>query len=32
MKQINSDNYEAAKALLLQHGSVKKATDAYLGA
>jgi N-acetylmuramic acid 6-phosphate etherase len=32
MKQIKSDNYEVAKALLLQHGSVKKATDAYLGA
>jgi N-acetylmuramic acid 6-phosphate etherase len=32
MKQINSTNYEEAKALLLKHGSVKKATEAYLGA
>ena len=32
MKQINSTNYEEAKALLLGHGSVKKATEAYLGA
>jgi N-acetylmuramic acid 6-phosphate etherase len=31
MKQINSSDYEVAKALLLQHGSVKKATDAFLG-
>ncbi|MEN9350165.1 MAG: N-acetylmuramic acid 6-phosphate etherase [Bacteroidota bacterium] len=31
MKQINSTNYEEAKSLLLQHGSVKKATEAYLG-
>ena len=31
MKQINSIDYEAAKALLLEHGSVKKATEAYLG-
>ena len=28
MKQINSTDYETAKALLLQYGSVKKATDA----
>jgi N-acetylmuramic acid 6-phosphate etherase len=31
MKQINSTNYDEAKSLLLQHGSVKKATEAYLG-
>ena len=31
MKQINSSDYEVAKALLLQHGSVKKATDAFMG-
>ncbi len=31
MKQINSTDYEAAKALLLVHGSVKKATEAHLG-
>jgi N-acetylmuramic acid 6-phosphate etherase len=31
MKQINSSDYEVAKALLLQHGSVKKATDVFLG-
>ena len=31
MKQINSSDYEAAKALLLEHGSVKIATEAYLG-
>jgi N-acetylmuramic acid 6-phosphate etherase len=31
MKQINSTNYEEAKALLLGHGSVKKATEAYFG-
>jgi len=31
MKQIKSTDYEAAKALLLEHGSVKKATEAYLG-
>ncbi len=31
MKQINTSDYEVAKALLLQHGSVKKATDAFLG-
>jgi N-acetylmuramic acid 6-phosphate etherase len=31
MKQINTSDYEVAKALLLQHGSVKKATDAFMG-
>jgi N-acetylmuramic acid 6-phosphate etherase len=31
MKQINTTDYEVAKALLLQHGSVKKATDAFMG-
>jgi N-acetylmuramic acid 6-phosphate etherase len=31
MKQINSSDYEVAKALLLLHGSVKKATDAFMG-
>jgi N-acetylmuramic acid 6-phosphate etherase len=31
MKQINTSDYEVAKELLLQHGSVKKATDAFMG-
>ncbi len=31
MKQINSNDYEKSRALLLQHGSVKKATEAHLG-
>ncbi len=31
MKQINTSDYQVAKALLLQHGSVKKATDAFMG-
>jgi N-acetylmuramic acid 6-phosphate etherase len=29
MKNTAIENYEEAKALLLQHGSVRKATEAY---
>ena len=31
MEKLKIQNYDLAKALLLTHGSVKKAVDAYIG-